>query len=81
MAMRSADSEQHRPIRDLLRRLIKAPAALSILWPALLIIGGYVAWQRWGEIHVAPQFAGIDPTLIEVTEPPDFVRTNVVKAV
>ena len=82
MAMRSPDSEQqHRPIRDLLRRLIKAPAALSILWPALLIIGGYVAWHSWGSVHVANQYQGIDPTLIEVTEPPPFVRTNVVKAV
>lgn len=82
MAMRSPDSEQqHRPIRDLIRRLIKAPAALSILWPALLIIGGYVGWHRWGSVHVADQYGGIDPTLIEVTEPPPFVRTNVVKAV
>ena len=81
MAMRSSESEKHRPIRDLLRRLIKAPAALSILWPALLIVGGYVAWHRWGSDHVASQYSGIDPTLIEVTQPPAYVRTNIVKAV
>ena len=81
MAMRSPESEERRPIRDLLRRLIKAPAALSILWPVLLIIGGYAAWHRWGSIHVASQYSGIDPTLIQVSEPPPFVRTNVVKAV
>ena len=47
MAMRSPNPEQpHRPIRDLLRRLIKAPAALSVVWPVLLIVGGYIAWQR-----------------------------------
>jgi hypothetical protein len=80
--MRSPESEEGpRPIRDLLRRLIKAPAALSILWPALLIIGGYGAWHRWGSAHVAGQYSGIDPTLIRITEPPPFVRTNIVKAV
>ena len=81
MAMRSADTDEHRPIRRLLRRLIKAPAALSILWPVLLVIGGYVAWHRWGSIHVANQYSGIDPTLIQVNDPPPFVRTNVIKAV
>lgn len=82
MAMRSPDSEQpHRPIRELLRRLIKAPAALSVLWPAILIVGGYIAWQRWGSAHVGAQYEGIDPTLIQVTGPPSYVRTNVVKAV
>ena len=79
--MRSNEAEEARPIRDLLRRLIKAPAALSVLWPALLIVGGYSAWHRWGSDHVASQYSGIDPTLIQVTEPPPYVRTNVVKEV
>ncbi len=79
--MRSSDSEPHRPIRDLIRRLIKAPAALSVLWPVLLIIGGYVAWHRWGSVHVASQYGGIDLAMIDVTKPPPYVRTNVVKAV
>jgi hypothetical protein len=79
--MRSPEPEERHPIRDLLRRLIKAPSALSILWPALLIVGGYAAWHRWGSVHVANKYSGIDPTLIQVTEPPPFVRTNVVKQV
>ncbi|MEM8668282.1 MAG: hypothetical protein AAGG48_12265 [Planctomycetota bacterium] len=79
--MRSADDERPRPIRDLLRRLIKAPAAFSVLWPALLIIGGYVAWHRWGSVHVAARYSGIDPTRIEITPPPEYVRSNIVKAV
>ena len=79
--MKSPEPEEKRPIRDLVRRLIKAPAALSILWPAILIVGGYVAWHRWGTEHVASRYSGIDPTMIRVTEPPAFVRTNVVKAV
>lgn len=79
--MRSPDAERRRPIRDLLRRLIKAPAAFSILWPALLIIGGYVAWHRWGSVHVTQRYSGLDPSQIQVTDPPEHVRTNIVKAV
>ena len=81
MAMRSPDAERRRPIRDLLRRLIKAPAALSIFWPAMLLLGGYAAWHRWGAEHVAQKYSGIDPDMIQVTEPPPFVRTDVVQTV
>ena len=79
--MRSPDSDRPHPIRDLLRRLIKAPAAFSVLWPALLIIGGYIAWHRWGSVHVSQRYSKIDPALIQITEPPEHVRTNLVKAV
>ena len=81
MAMRSPQDEKRRPIRDMIRRLIKAPAALSVLWPVLLVVGGYAAWHQWGSVHVANQYGGIDPTLIQVTEAPPHVRSNVVKAV
>ncbi len=81
MARRSANSEKHQPVRRLLGRLIKAPAAFAVLWPVLLIVGGYAAWHRWGAVHVAGQYSGIDPTLIQVTEPPAHVRTNIVKTV
>lgn len=79
--MRSEESEDRRPIRRLLGRLIKAPAAFSVLWPVLLIVGGYAAWHRWGTVHVAGKYSGIDPTMIQVTEPPAYVRSNLVKAV
>jgi hypothetical protein len=46
-----------------------------------LVIGGYAAWHRWGSVHVASKYSGIDPTLIQVTAPPPYVRSNVVKAV
>ncbi len=81
MATRSANSEKQRPLRRLLGRLIKAPAAFAVLWPVLLIVGGYAAWHRWGAVHVAGKYSGIDPTLIQVTSPPAHVRTNVVKTV
>ena len=79
--MRSANSEKQRPVRRLLGRLIKAPAAFAVLWPVLLIVGGYAAWHRWGAVHVAGKYSGIDPTLIQVTDPPAHVRTNVVLTV
>ena len=81
MAMRSDSAEENRPFRNLLRRLISAPAALSLLWPVLLIIGGYVSWHRWGAEHVAKNFYGIDSSLLHVTPPPPHVRSNVVDTV
>jgi len=81
VATRSANTEKQRPVRRLLGRLIKAPAAFAVLWPVLLIVGGYAAWHRWGAVHVAGKYSGIDPTLIQVTAPPAHVRTNVVKTV
>lgn len=81
VAMRSSDPEHPRPIRDLLRRLIKAPAALAFIPPVLMMVCGYVTWQRWGSEHFANRFQGVDPTQIQVTQPPEHVRTNVVKAV
>jgi hypothetical protein len=79
--MQSANSEKQRPVRRLVGRLIKAPAAFAVLWPVLLIVGGYAAWHRWGAVHVAGKYSGIDPTLIQVNDPPAHVRTNVVKTV
>ena len=70
-----------RPVRDLLRRLIKAPGALSILWPALLFIASYLAWQNWGAERVATQLYGIDRSLIRLNEPPDHIREDIVKTV
>jgi hypothetical protein len=79
--MRSPKLDKPRPIRDLLRRLVKAPAALSVFWPVLLIVCGYAAWHQWGSVHVANQYSGIDPTLIHITKPPAHVRSNIVKSV
>lgn len=68
-------------MRDVVRRLVKAPAALSILWPALLILGGYVTWHRWGAAHVGQDLYRVDPTQITVTPQPEYIRTNLVKTV
>jgi hypothetical protein len=79
--MRSEQPESNRPIRDLIRRLIKAPAALSILWPAILILGGYIAWHRWGAQHVAAGLGTVRSESIQVTAPPQYVRSDVVDSV
>ncbi len=79
--MRSSDVQEYRPIRMLLRRLVNAPTAFAILWPTLLIVGGYVGWHRWGSEHVSANYYNVDPTRIEVTAPPEYVRSNIVQAV
>ena len=79
--MRNELPESKRPIRDLIRRLIKAPAALAILWPVLLVMGGYMAWHRWGAQHVAAGLGGIRVESIQISDPPKYVRSDVVGSV
>lgn len=81
MAAKPPETTDPRPIRSLLRRLIQAPAMLSFLWPAILTGGGYIAWQNWGAEHVAKQYFGVDPTLIEITSPPPFIHSDIVQTV
>lgn len=69
------------PIRHLLQRLIHAPAAMAMLWPALLILGGYVAWNRWGAENLAQKFYGLDVELIHVTHRPEHISTDITQIV
>jgi hypothetical protein len=69
------------PIRHLLQRLIHAPAALAMLWPALLVLGGYVAWNRWGAEEIAKQFYGLDVNLIHVTQRPEHIASDITEVV
>lgn len=61
--------------------LIAAPAVLSILWPAILLVVGYAAWQQWGSHYVAHKYYGVEATAISVTPPPQYVRTNIIETV
>jgi hypothetical protein len=81
VAAKPPETTDPRPIRSLLRRLIKAPAMLSFLWPAILGFGGYFAWRHWGAEHVAKQYFAVDPTLIEITTPPPFIHSDIVQTV
>ena len=56
-------------------------AALSIIWPLLLVVAGYAAWNQWGADYLAEKYHGVDPSLIEITETPVYVRSNLVETV
>lgn len=79
--MRAEEAPDGRPIRSLVRRLIRAPAMLSIIFPLMLLIGGYVAWHRWGAQYMTDQFHRLEPQQIQVTVPPQYVRSDVVESV
>lgn len=67
MALRT-DETDHRPIRRLLRRLIKAPAAWSLIWPMVLLIGSYVAYSRWYAAYFAERYQSLDPSSVLIYE-------------
>lgn len=61
--------------------LVAAPAVLAILWPAILLVVGYAAWQQWGSHYVAIKYYGVQPSSIHVTAPPDYVRSDIIETV
>lgn len=61
--------------------LVAAPALLAILWPAILLIAGYASWQQWGSHYVAHKYYGVQASSINVTEPPAYVRSDIIKTV
>lgn len=69
------------PIRGLLQRLLHAPAVLAMLWPAVLVIGGYLAWQRWGAERISQKYYGVERSMIRVTDPPEYVKADITAAV
>ncbi len=69
------------PVRHLLQRLVHAPAALAMIWPALLILGCYIAWNRWGAEEIAKQFYGVDVARIHITQRPPHITDDIVAAV
>lgn len=80
MAMRT-DQTDNRPIRSLLRYLIKAPAVWSLAWPLLLLFGSYLAFNRFYADHFSVRFESIDPKAVTISEPHEFVRTDLVAEV
>lgn len=78
---KQSDETDHRPIRRMLRRLIMAPAAWSLIWPMLLLIGSYLAYSRWYAEHFAQHYRSLDPKSISISEPHQYVRTDLVEQV
>lgn len=54
---------------------------MAMIWPALLIIGGYVAWNRWGAEEIAKKFYGLDLSLIHVTQRPEHIPNDITEVV
>ncbi|MCA9137230.1 MAG: hypothetical protein KDB00_10735 [Planctomycetales bacterium] len=80
MAKDSNDTD-HRPIRRILRRMIKAPAVWSLLWPMLLLIGSYVAYSRWFAPRMVAQYGTLDPAAVTLSPAHEYVRTDLVSEV
>ncbi|QEG02658.1 hypothetical protein Mal15_67790 [Stieleria maiorica] len=78
---KQSEQTDHRPIRRLLRRLIAAPAAWSLAWPMLLLVGSYVAYSRWYADHFATHYRSLDRQSITISPPHEFVRTDLVAEV
>jgi len=62
-------------------RLAKAPALVMVVWPLLLVVGGYVVWNRWGYERLSQQYNRLSADQVTVTPPPEYIRTNIVGAV
>lgn len=73
-----SDEPDHRPIRRTLRRLIKAPAAWSLVWPLALLIGSYIAYSRWYADDFRAKYSSLDPALVTITTPHEFIRGDLV---
>jgi len=69
------------PVRRLLQRLVHAPAAWAMVWPAALVIGGYIAWQNWGVEHVSKKYYAINRELIHVTAKPEYIDVDIAASV
>ncbi len=68
---------------SLVHSLEKIPrrALLSILGPIVLVCIGYVAWQRYGAVHLNFAYYGLTTDSLIVTEKPQWIRSDVTKDV
>ena len=78
---KQSDEPDHRPIRRMLRRLIMAPAAWSLIWPMVLLVGSYLAYSRWYRDYLTQHQRSLDPQAVTVTKPHAYVRTDLVAEV
>lgn len=81
---RQTPTQEQRGLRllpGMLATLVRAPAALALLWPTLLVVGGYLAWHQWGADHVGRQFFSLEQSQIVLTEQPEYIRSDISKHV
>lgn len=54
---------------------------LAIIWPLLLVVGGYVAWHKWGAERIGQQFYRLEQSAVEINTPPEYIKTDIVSEV
>ncbi|WP_164104601.1 hypothetical protein [Candidatus Laterigemmans baculatus] len=62
-------------------RVLRAPAVLSLIWPAALLVGSYVAWHHWGAERIGRQYYRLEREAVSITPPPPFVQSDITAAV
>ena len=66
------------PPQHWLARLVRAPGLLATIWPLLLVVGAYVVWNQWGAQRVGQQFYSLEREHLSITNPPDYIHSDVV---
>ncbi len=59
----------------------KIAGLLLLFWPAVLMIGGYVAWSHWGADRLSQSYGRLAIEQIRIPPAPTYVRTNVLQRV
>lgn len=59
----------------------KWAGVLLLFWPALLVVGGYVAWNRWGAQRLMQKFGPLRVEQLHIPPPPPYVRSDVIHRV
>lgn len=58
-------------------RATKSTISQVLVWPLVLVIGGFFAWEKWGEQRLGRRFAELSAESIVITPPPEYIRSNV----
>ena len=61
--------------------LLKAPAALAFLWPVLLVMGGSLAWHRWGADQINRRYNALHLEQVKISPIPEYIRSDIVESV
>lgn len=59
-------------------RLARAPALWATVWPLVFVIGTYLLWQNWGRERVGQEFYKLEPNLVRLNSPPEYVTQDIV---
>lgn len=68
-------------MRQAISAMVSAPAVWSLVWPMILIVASYVAWQKWGRERISDEISAIDVNKVHINEAPRPIRDGVVETV